>query len=66
MDKARALLGKDLDKSVSDEALCGFFEKYEYIIKSEDKDKWILSTKQGEGDRFTFIIRNGFIEDIEN
>ena len=65
-DKARALLCRELDKSVSDEALFGFFEKYEYIVKSEDKDKWILATKQGEGDTFTFIIKNGFIEEIEN
>ena len=66
LDKARGLLCRELDKSVSDDALCGFFEKYEYIIKSEEKDKWILSTRQGEGQSFTFVVRNGFIEEIEN
>lgn len=66
IDKARSYLNRELDKSVSDDALCGFFDKYEYVIKTDEKDKWILADTDGNGKTFTFAINNGLIEDISN
>ncbi|MBO5224281.1 MAG: hypothetical protein J6C23_07210 [Clostridia bacterium] len=66
IDKARGLLSPALSKSVSDEMLTGFFEKYEYVLKADEEEKWILATKEGEGDYFTFILKHGLIDDISN
>ncbi len=65
-DRARTLLSQSLSKSVSDDMLKGFFEKYEYILKTDDDDKWLLATKKGEGEYFTFSIKHGLIDDISN
>ena len=66
IDKARTYLSESLSKSVSDENLRGFFEKYEYIVKGDEQDLWLLATKNGEGEYFTFVMKNGFIDDISN
>ena len=65
-DKARGLMSKALSESVSNDALKGFFEKYEYVLDTEVADEWILATKEGEGEYFTFVLRHGLIEDISN
>jgi hypothetical protein len=59
-------MSKALSESVSNDALKGFFEKYEYVLDTEDADEWILATKEGEGEYFTFVLRHGLIEDISN
>ena len=66
IDKARSLLSDNLSKSVSDDALKGFFEKYEYVLDTDDDNKWILATQNGEGEYFTFILKHGLIDDISN
>lgn len=65
-DKARTFLTPSLSKSVSDDALKGFFEKYEYILKPDTDNKWLLATKNGDGEYFTFTIKHGLIDDISN
>jgi hypothetical protein len=66
IDKARSFLSESLSKSVSDDALRGFFEKYEYIVKTDEKDLWLLATKDGVGEYFNFVIKNAMIDDISN
>lgn len=62
-EKARQYLTPSLSSTVADENLRAFFDKYEFIMKT-DENKWLLADGDGNGEIFCTTLKDNLIDDM--